>query len=304
MMFTQLPKPAPTSAGIRLLLLLNCTLLTSNSTLTAQAGTDSKPKQGDAKAAVQKLSEWPSLKKKADRQTRALTKQFRKKDEQLHSDARAALIALGAGTAPVLLPMVHDRANGINEHLLAVLDEVCDARHAALLAREMKRPSVSLRRYVLRRLGSFHDAEMAPVLAKSLADKDPEVAFQAALGLLGIGKTDGLDTVLRATRTRWDEVREQIATALPAARSHKLGSQVLDKIRSKRPTDQMAGLRVLRYLLTKPQASLLRSFLEASDFQVKREAINVARVLHGEKPLEKLASFQAINMAKQWLEKL
>jgi hypothetical protein len=37
---------------------------------------------------------------------------------------------------------------------------------------------------------------------------------------------------------------------------------------------------------------------------VKREAINTARVLHGEEPIENLSVFQAIEMAKQWLDKL
>ena len=76
------------------------------------------------------------------------------------------------------------------------------------------------------------------------------------------------------------------------------------RIGQARSTDQMAGLRLLRFLAIKEQKVLLRSYLESPDFAVKREAINTVRVLHGEKPLEKLSSFQAINLAKQWLGKL
>jgi hypothetical protein len=54
----------------------------------------------------------------------------------------------------------------------------------------------------------------------------------------------------------------------------------------------------------KEQASLLRHYLEASDHTVKKEAINTARVLHGEPPLENLPVFQAIEMSKEWLKKL
>ena len=79
---------------------------------------------------------------------------------------------------------------------------------------------------------------------------------------------------------------------------------VWERIAQARATDKMAGLRLLRHLATLDQKTLLRSHLESPDFTVKREAINTARVLHGEAPLEKLSSFQAINLAKQWLQKL
>ena len=36
----------------------------------------------------------------------------------------------------------------------------------------------------------------------------------------------------------------------------------------------------------------------------KREAVNTARVLHGEQPQENLTVFQSIEQAKQWLNKL
>ena len=61
---------------------------------------------------------------------------------------------------------------------------------------------------------------------------------------------------------------------------------------------------MLRYLGVKQQRVMLRSYLESADFAVKREAINLVRVLHGEPPIENLSSFQAINLAKQWLQKL
>lgn len=251
-----------------------------------------------------KLAEWPELSKKDDGQARAVLTQFRKEGEELHAKAHEKLVAFGAAVAPVLLPKVNDRANNSNEHLFRVLDEVCGPPHAALLARELGRPSVELRRYLLRRLGTFRDTELAAVFEKSLDDKDPEVQFQAGLGALAVGSVKGLDVVLASARQRWSEVQPQIAEVLTPARSVAISTKVLDHIARARPTEQMAGLRLLRYLMTKQQAVLLRHYLEASDFQVKREAINAARVVHGEDPLENLASFQAINMAKEWLKKL
>jgi hypothetical protein len=66
----------------------------------------------------------------------------------------------------------------------------------------------------------------------------------------------------------------------------------------------MAGLRLLRHLMVKEQGALLHRYLDAGEHTVKREAINAARCLHGEAPIENLSVFQAIEMAKQWRAKV
>ena len=251
-----------------------------------------------------KLSAWPKLGKRDGDRARAAAKQFRKPRAQLHSAASERLKHLGAGVAPVLIPLISDRAQNINEHIFEVLDHVVDETHAALLARETKRKSVECRRYVARRLAGMRDKETLPVLKRMLADKDEDVAFFAALGALAVGEDIGVDGVLAAARQRWGEQRALIAATLTPARSDRAGMRIWLRIEGARPTDQMAGLRLLRYLATKSQRGRLRRYLGSADFAVKREAINTARVLHGEAALEKISSFQAINLAKQWLEKL
>lgn len=251
-----------------------------------------------------KLTEWPDLKKTGRDRARAVTKQLRSKKEPVRAAAVAKLVAMGAGVAPVLIPLVNDRPQNANEQLFEVLDQVTDARHAALLGRESQRNSVAWRRYLTRRLAGLRDAELLPLLKKQLKDKDEEIAFYAALGALALGDDAGLDVVLKAARQRWSEQRALIAATLTPARSTEVSLKVWGRIGSARSTDQMAGLRLLRYLATGDQKMMLRSYLGSSDFAVKRAAINTARVLHGEAPIEKLSSFQAINLAKQWLQKL
>lgn len=279
--------------------LATCALLaTLLASLPAQQGGQPAPKPAPH------ASSWPELDGKLNREARNQVKQFQKDGEQLHRKAHQRLVELGAGVAPILIPMVHDRDNNVNTSLFSVLDEVCTPRHATLLAKEVGRPSLALRRYLLRRLGGFHDTAVHAVMTDSLKDKDAEVRFQAALGLLGLADVDGIDVVLQAARERWPETRAQIEATLTPARKAVTADKVLAHIARAQPTDQMAGLRVLRFLMEKRQASTLRHYLTAADFAVKREAINTARVLHGEAPLEKLSSFQAINLAKQWLQKL
>lgn len=265
---------------------------------------DAGQKQDPGQQKVEKLSEWPDLKKAENDRVRAIAKQFRKKQEKLREAAVKKLVKIGAGAAPVLIPLVNDKADNANESVFAVLEQVTDRRHTALLARETQRKSVEWRRWLMRRLAGMHDGDLKPVLKATLKDKDQDIAFYAALGMLALGEPDGLDTVIGVAKRRWAEHKDLLAATLAPARSAKTAMKVWERIGQARPTDQMAGLRLLRHLMVKEQKMLLRSYLESPDFAVKREAINTARVLHGEKPLEKLSSFQAINLAKQWLDKL
>lgn len=265
---------------------------------------DAPRPQQDEPQQPKKLSEWPPLKKTDSDKARAVAQQFKKQNEELHAPAADKLVELGAGVAPILIKLVSDRQDNVNAHLFAVLDRITDGSHAALLAREAGRRSVEWRRYLMTRLSRFHDATLAPVLEQALADEDEAVRFHAGLGLLALGKDKGLDEVLSAARSRWQDCSAEVARVLAPARDDAHAKLVVDRIAAARATEQMAGLRLLRHLLPKSGAGVLRGYLESSDFTVKREAINAARVVHGEEPLEKLASFQAINMAKEWLQKL
>ena len=62
----------------------------------------------------QKLSAWPKLSKRDGDRARAAAKQFRKQQAQLHSAASARLKQMGAGVAPILIPLISDRAQNIN----------------------------------------------------------------------------------------------------------------------------------------------------------------------------------------------
>lgn len=283
-----------------------CVLLTTFATLaltSAPVEAQSKDARRGGKQST-KLAKWPALKKAASDRARATAKQFKKPQEQLHADANRKLIAIGAGVAPVIIPLVSDRAENTNEQLFAVLDAVVDKRHASLLAREANRPSVEWRRYLLRKLTGFHDADMTAVFKPALKGKDPDIPIYAGLGLLSLGNHDGLDIVLLAAKQRWAEFAEITSKVLPAGRSSACALPIFEKIASARPTDQMAGLRLLRYLMVKDQGMMLRTYLKSSDFAVKKEAINTARVINGEKPVDKLSSFQAIEQAQKWLLKI
>ncbi|MCA8947904.1 MAG: HEAT repeat domain-containing protein [Planctomycetes bacterium] len=266
-----------------------------------EKGDGGDPPQGQR---VEKLEEWPALgRQDVDRLLGSL-KQFHKEDEELWDGARKNLVALGEAGMPLLMQKVTDRGDNVNPQIFLVLDEVLAPRHAALMAREIKKPKVELRRYLVRRIARFHDRDMLPVLQAVTKDKDPDIAFHAALGALALGDRAALEPVLEYSKSRWDEIGDEVATVLPAARGREAGNWVFELIAKRPPGDQMAGLRLARYLATKDHHLMLRTYLNANEHSVKKEAINALRVMNGEEPLEKLTVFQVIEMAKEWLKKV
>ncbi len=271
---------------------------------TAQAEPPAPPKAEPQGEQPKKLAEWPELKEADKNRLLPLVGQFKKADPELQAAASKELIEIGAGGAPLLFQQVADRAENGNAQLFTVFDAMLDRRHAALMARECKKPRVELRRYLIKRLCAFADPDVLPVLQATTKDKDELTAFYSQLGVLALRQREAVAPVLAYTKVHWKEVSDFVATVLPAGRSTDTGLWLFEAITKAPPADQMAGLRLLRYLATKEQASLLHRYLEATDHTVKKEAVNTARVLHGEEPLENLSVFQAIEMSKQWLQKL
>lgn len=247
-----------------------------------------------------KLDEWPPLPPGDKDRVSGLLGQFRKADPALHAQAHEALVRIGDCAGPLLLTYLTDLPENSNDAVAAVLDQVLDRRHGALLAREAKKPRLALRRYAVRRLCGFVDPDLAPVLQTAAKDKDPDVAFHANLGLLALQDRAGLKPILQRARKEWNEMRAACAAVLPAARSPEVARWVLQEMQQGGPLEVVAGLRLLRSLAPRELASSIRGYLDAEDHGVKKEAVNALRALHGEEPLENLSVFQAIEMAKEW----
>ena len=263
---------------------------------------------GDAqdKAKIDKLAEWPAPKAGERERVQALVDQFKKPEVELHDPAAQKLVELGETAAPLVMSHVTDRpdADAFNNRLFSVLDRTLSHKHAALMAREAKKPKVELRRYLTLRMCRLCDADLTTQLNATRKDKDERTAFYASLGALALKQKEALPEVLAYTRAHWSEVQALVAEVLPAARSAEAAQQVFEHIAKANAATQMNGLRLLRYLMVKEQGVVLRTYLSASDNAVLREAVNTARALHGEAPIENLPVFQVIEMAKQWLQKV
>ena len=257
-------------------------------------------------ATATKLAEWPALKETDKERVLSLAGQFRKADPKLHEEARQQLIALGDGAMPLLLQRVSDsdKDEAFNAHLFSVFDETLKPAHAALMARESKKPRVALRRYLFLRMCRFADPDLLPVLKAACKDKDEPTGFYASLGLLALKEREAVPAVIAYTKTRWKEVGAITAEVLPVARSMDAGTWIFEAIANAPAADQMAGLRLVRYLAVKEHYMIMRTYLQATEHTVKKEAVNTMRVLHGEAPIENLNVFDAIQMAQAWLKKI
>jgi hypothetical protein len=281
-----------------------CGLLALAAVLPATARAQDKTAPAAAPAAQGKLAEWPAIKDTDKDHVLALEGQFHKPDAKIQEDAKNQLIAIGDGAMPLLMQRVSDRAENVNPQLFAVFDVLLEKKHAALMAREIKKERIELRRYLTRRLCRFGDPDMRPVFESLLKDKDEETVFCAQLGLLALKQRTALAPVLAYVKVHWNAVAPLVADVLTPARSRELGDAVFESIANAQAVDQMNGLRLARYLMVKDHSVILRRYLEAGEHTVKREAVNAARVLNGEPPIENLNVFQAIEQAKQWLQKL
>lgn len=270
--------------------------------LPAQKG--DAPVSTDKPSKVEKVAEWPTLADTDKDRVRALIGQFRKPDAALHDPAKKALADLGAGAVPILLLETSDRADNLNRPIFEVLDRLIGPQHAALVAREVKKPRLELRRYLTIRMCRFADPELLPVLQATMKDKDESTAFHAALGALALRDKGALAPVMTYSKSHWQEVQAILAEVLPAARSLDTGNWVFEAIGKAPVPDQANGLRLARYLATKDQAGSVRPYLDATDHTVKKEAVNTMRVLHDEAPIENMPVFQVIEMAKAWAKKV
>jgi len=188
--------------------------------------------------------------------------------------------------------------------VFTVLDAITGPRHGNLLAKELaKKGKLELRKYLFRRLCEFVDPELKATLTSGLKDKDESVVFHSTLGLAALRELSALEPLLESCRTDWNGVRAEVALVLPAARCDECGKAVAALIAKGKPPVQAAGLRLMRYVATTPQAAMVKPYLKAEDFVVKKESINAMRVIHGIEPIENLDAFQATKMAEEWQNK-
>ena len=235
------------------------------------------------------------------------------------TSAREQLVELGAGSGPLLLEaLAREKKAEARERIEEVLSALCDARHTRLLALEFEHGSSPVRTFSLREVAATPDpglraaAEAAHArVVKALASErearklDPEEPYAAALCALSTGSLVGLEVLLESARDSWAERGTEIMLAAPAARGDEAASRLGKLAASGERQQRRAALRMLAGCGTRDAVRYVRPILDESDNSLRVAAINALRALiDGAPPLEKLSTFEAIDRANRWKQRL
>lgn len=251
------------------------------------------------------ISDWPKLTGKQQDRVQDLLKNFAVKDEKTHDASQQELITLGPGVVPILIARLTDLSININDKLLPVLDRICKPEHSLALAKHARDGKVVVRRFVLGKLATFGDPQVAAVFQTALKDKDADAQFRAALGLASTGDLAELERVFARCMQDWLGNVELVGKAMVHARGNPATSWLVERLGKGSTQEKVTALRLLRYCGAKDGASALKPLLDAEDHGVKKETINALRaIVEGQPPIEDLSVFQAIELAKEWKARL
>lgn len=262
---------------------------------------------------LQRLEAWPELERDTLETVRTDIARLRKAHTpEMGEEAQGALIRVGAGIVPELLPALgKEREEEARARIELVLTRVTDARHTRLLAAEFESRALEVRVFCLSRVSAFPDPGVRAAadaawarVAKAGAKADARERFAAALCAASAGSVAGFDELAQRAEKRWAEDGAAIRAALAGSRGPEAAEKAVALLGGKRG-EQVAGLNLLSACGTRDNGSAVRPFLDSDDNQLRVAAINAARgMVDGEGPLDKLPVFEAIELAAKWKNRL
>lgn len=263
-----------------------------------------------AKAApVERLTAWP---KPADKDVvlTDIERVIKAHVPEMAVQGAEALVAAGGSVVPFVLERYgRERDEAARDRLLDVLMKTTTAEHTRLLSKEFENKLQPVRTFALHRAAAFPDPGIVAAAEKAWArlvkagDKaDPDERYAAALCAASAGSIAGIDALFEACQSkRWDREKREIRTALEGARGKPATDALVAKLEKADRKGKVAVLRMLAGCGEQPQAARLRLFLDDEDNAIRVAAINALRgMVDGEPPIEDLAAFEAIEMAKTW----
>ena len=286
----------------------------------ALSGRSLSPELGVLPGEVERLAAWPE----PDRDQKSVLKReiprlVKNTMEGMAEDAAGRLIALGDVVVPPLLkPLGKAKDEAAHDRVQAVLDAVTDARHTRLLAEEWASRYGPVRAWSMARVAGFPDPDLHDAAGEAwtatlkLVEKgkaDPREPFAAALLVSSTGWTTGLPLLFEEIQAKgvWNEHGPRAYTALGGVRGPDATVIVRDRfLPDANRKQKIAALRLLGGCgdpeLTPP---LVAPFLDQTDNGILIAAINALRgAVDGEPPIARLSTFEAIERARAWKERL
>ncbi|MBL8863505.1 MAG: hypothetical protein JNK02_16065 [Planctomycetes bacterium] len=277
--------------------------------VVVSARAEDPPRPAPAAQPAEKLAAWP---KPADKDALLtdIERVVKAHIPEMAAGGREALITAGAAAVPFVLERYgKERDEAARKRLHEVLLAITAADQTRLLAKEFESKLLPVRVFTLHRSAAFPDPEIRDAADKAWArvakagDKaDPEERYAAALCAASAGSVAGLEALFEAcSGKRWDKEKREIRAALQGARGKPATDLLLAKLEKADRKTKVAVLRMLAGCGEKAQAARLKAFLDDEDNTVRVTAINALRgMVDDAQPIEDLAAFEAIEMAKAW----
>lgn len=265
-----------------------------------------------------RLERWPAIADRARLETE-IARLRKPRTPEMAELGRAGLVELGSGVVPELLALLPKEKDAqALRRIEGVLEELTGAAHTRLLAAEFGSREQAVRSWCLRRAARFPDAGLRAAAERALTaaeerarkpeagpDADGEL-YAAALCALSTGSLAGLQPVARRAQADWGKVGAEVRAAAEGARGAAATQALAPLLGDPATARKLTGLRLLGALGERESApALVRPFLDSEDNSLRVGAINALRgIVDGEPPIEQLAVFDAIELAKRWKERL
>ena len=259
-----------------------------------------------------RLTAWPALENKAG-VAKAVQRLVKARTEVMGQNADKELRAVGAGAAPLLIKELGKaRQKEAVGRIKETLTAITGAPHTRLLAEHFDDKKANVRRFAMQRASHFPDAgtrKAAEAAYAKAQDKksrwEPKDRYLAALCCAAAGSDVSLDELIGVARKSWGKRRDDLSRVLPQLRSDALSQRLIKEIASADRQATVDCLRLLSLCGTKKGLAYVKPLLDSGDASIRVAAINACRgIVTGEPPLGKLSAFEAIELAKQWKEKI
>jgi hypothetical protein len=277
-------------------------------------GSESQP----TTKSVERVSEWPKVEGDALKSVNLDIERLRKcNTPEMGEQAAAGLVTAGPGVVPALVPVLSkERDAEARKRIENVLDKVAGPEHTRLLAPYFTDKSRDVRTWALRRCGLFPDAEIkasaeaAWTAVQAAKQKDPKAEgidneyYGAALCATSTGSPAALDTIAKYALDQWGKRGAELRAALEGCRGEEASAFASKWAGDADRAKKVAGLNMLAGCGTKSAIGVVRPLLDSTDGSIRIGAINAMRgIVDGDKPIDKLPVFEAIELAKKWKER-
>ena len=282
----------------------------------ARVQDESSEEVAEEKPADKHLKAWPELTKSQTKSLKTELAKLRKASTPTMGAAGiAGIVALGDGCGPALLKALgKEKSADARERLVDALTQITGPLHTRLLAEKFTDRSADVRLFALRRAATFPDtgiraaAEAAFAAATKRAGTKKEVKhelFLAALAVTSAGSFEGLDELHKRALKHWGKSGDEIRNAIEALRGPEATKLIAKKLEAGERKATVAALRLLAGCGDAESQKIVAPFLDNTDNSIRVAAINALRgIVDGDKPLDKLPVFEAVERANKWKARL